>query len=99
MQYRLEEDLRLLEYGTDMFRLMQAMFKYYYALWEKSWQDAHKYWAELEQCADKMANYYLPISFYPGKPGITSQDALSRSQLRSIIIRCRGKIINGKIPR
>ncbi|MEZ5278208.1 MAG: DUF4838 domain-containing protein [Opitutaceae bacterium] len=85
----LGEDRRLLRYGCDTMELMTEMVRYHDALVRNDLDLADLVWRRLEGVADRMDTYWVPIEYiYPG-PGLNSRDALSRTQLRDLIARCR----------
>jgi len=87
---RLGEDRRLVRYGLDTMRLMTATVSYHDALSRDDGSAAEAAWAEVERRAADMDAYWIPVDYeYPG-PGLSCRDALSRTQLRELIARCRG---------
>lgn len=90
---RLGEDRRLLIYGIHSFGLVWKLLCYYHYLYKNAIQEAQKLWTEIEDLADKMDCYYVPINYEWPLPGLVSRDALTRTQLRSVICGCR---IQGK---
>ena len=98
LEYRLGESRRLLVYGLDTMRLLTALMTYHDALYRRDWANADKCWGEVERLAAKMAMYFQPIAFEQPGPGLNSQDALTRTQLRPVITRCRGARLSGRVP-
>ncbi len=89
-EMRLGEDRRLLIYGIDTMRIMVSFVKYYNALYHDD-MAVEATWKAIEEVAEKLDSYYLPISYsYPGV-GLESKDAQTRSQFREIIGRCRNR--------
>lgn len=98
MEQLLGESLRLLKYGTDTMSLLVCILNYHNALFNKNWLEADKYWEDVEIIAKEMNIYFQPISFEKPSVGLISQDALTRSQYRPVIARCRGARISGLVP-
>ena len=88
-ELRIGEDRRLHIYGLDTITLMTEMLNYYNALYGEDAMEAEKAWDMIEKVSGKMDSYFLPIGYeWPGA-GIESKDALTRSQLRDLVKRCR----------
>lgn len=88
LEYRLAEDCRMLIYGLDSMCLLLAVTEYHNTLRLNG--DGISEWAKIELISSKMSDYYVPISFENPTPGIICRDALTRTQLRMLITRCRG---------
>jgi len=86
---RLGEDRRLLIYGLDVMMIMTEMTAYHDALSRGDQATAKSTWKRLEKIADKLDSYYVPISYEQPGAGLVSHDALTRSQLRECMRRCR----------
>lgn len=86
---RLGEDRRLLLYGIDVMTAMTEITAYHNALNSGERDIAETAWQELEKIADKLDSYYIPISYEQPGAGVVSRDALTRSQLRDCLRRCR----------
>lgn len=95
MEYRLGEDLRGLVYGLDTISLLQAVVQYHDDLFRGN--DGENTWHQIERLAAKMSDYYIPITYENPTPGIMIKDALTRTQLRMLITRCRGARIKRRI--
>lgn len=88
-EWRLGEDRRGLIYGLDTMRLMTYVAMYHEALRITDNQAAIDAWEKVEQTSEALDAYYIPMTFdYPG-PGFESKDALTRTQLRDVLRRCR----------
>jgi hypothetical protein len=86
---RLGDDRRLLRYGIDVMTVMTELLAYHEALAKDDSDEAEASWKVVEQAADALDSYFLPIGYeWPG-PGLVSKDALTRSQLDHTIDRCR----------
>jgi hypothetical protein len=85
----LNEDRRGLIYGEDTFRLMLRMGQYYNALYNGEEQKARCLWNEIENLEQKMEGYYVPATYSQDYLALISKDALTRTQLRECIARCR----------
>ncbi|HEY3342932.1 MAG TPA: hypothetical protein VGK81_12975 [Anaerolineae bacterium] len=89
VELRLGEDRRLLRYGIDVMALMTACVQYHEGLRAGDAKMAEAAWNTLEQTADVLDSYFVPIGYeWPG-PGLESKDGLTRSQLRDVLRRCR----------
>jgi hypothetical protein len=86
---RLGEDRRILRYGLDTMSLMTKMVAYHDALYRQDDDEAGMVWEQVEQIADALDSYYIPIEFESFEAGFVSKDALTRTQLRDVIRRCR----------
>ena len=89
IEIRLGEDLRLLRYGIDTFKIMAATIEYYSALQSKEERQAESAWAEIEKIEADMELYCGPIMYDGPGPGIIQNDAFTRTQLRSTVCLCR----------
>jgi hypothetical protein len=86
---RLGEDRRFLIYGIDAITIMTGLAAYYNALYKEDKYEENKEWRIVEQAADRLDSYYVPIGYaWPGA-GLESKDGLSRCQLREVLRRCR----------
>ncbi|MBP1988680.1 DUF4838 domain-containing protein [Paenibacillus eucommiae] len=93
-EVRLGEDRRMLLYGIDTMRLMTEFVVYHTSLLNNDHKGADDAWLTIEATAEKMNNYYVPIKYVAPEDGVlraglVSQDALTRSQLRELVRRCR----------
>jgi hypothetical protein len=88
-EIRLGEDRRLLIYGLDTMTLMTEFTAYHDALYRDDRTAAETAWAQIEQTAEKLDSYFMPIGFEQPGAGLESKDALTRTQLRDLIRRCR----------
>ena len=89
LEKRLSEDRRQLLYGIDVMTLMTDLVVLYDMLYHGERARADLIWTRLDRLATKMDSYYLPISYDRIGVGLVSKDALTRSQLRDCIRRCR----------
>jgi hypothetical protein len=88
-EMRLGEDRRLLRYGIDTLRAMTALVAYHDALLRRDDKGAARAWRDAERAADDLDGYYIPIGYEYPTPGLESRDALTRSQVREVMRRCR----------
>lgn len=88
-ELRLGEDRRLLLYGIDTLMLQVHFVAYYSALFNGDQDEAESSWHIIEQTAERMDAYFVPIGYEHPGAGIESKSALTRSQLRELIRRCR----------
>jgi hypothetical protein len=86
---RLGEDRRLLIYGLDTMTLMTECVAYHEARYREDRPAAETAWTSIEQTAEKLDSYFIPIGFEEPGAGLVSKDALTRTQLRDLIRRCR----------
>lgn len=96
VEMRLGEDRRFLVYGIDTMTLMTEFAAYYNALYNKNLTEANEIWEKIEQTAEKLDSYYIPLSFEHTKVGVTCRDALTRTQLRDLLKRCGKQRIDQK---
>ena len=89
LRHALEEDLRLLVYGTDTMQLMLRMGQYYTALYAGCDDRAALLWRQIDTLEQRLEQYYMPLTFSTDCLDLISNDALTRTQLREVIARCR----------
>lgn len=89
LEHRIGESRRLLIYGIDTINLMLLMLEYRTALYLENCTEASLLWEKIEEVSDRMSLYYIPVKFENPGPGLVSPDALTRTQLRPVIARCR----------
>lgn len=89
VEYRLSEDRRQLIYGLDMMILIVLLVEYHLLLLDRDRDGAAAAWEKIEGLADWMDSYYMMVRYEKPGPGIINLDALTRSQLRPVIARCR----------
>jgi len=87
----LGEDRRLLIYGIDTMEMMVSFIQYYNALYRDDKTAGEAAWQVIEETAERLDSYYLPISYNHPGAGLESKDGLTRSQFRGIIGRCRAE--------
>lgn len=88
-EMRLDEAWRALIYGFDSMMLQTELLAYHDALTGQNAEAAETAWDRVEQAAERLNAYYVPISYeWPG-PGLESKDGLTRSQLRNVLRLCR----------
>ncbi len=81
-EMRLGEDRRLLIYGLDTMKLMTELIVYHDALYREDVATVKSSWRKIEEVAEALDSYFLPMSYeWPGT-GLDSKDALTRTQLR-----------------
>ncbi len=97
LEYRIGEDLRGVIYGADTMRLLQLVVEYHNALFRG--EDGETLWNQIESVTAKMSDYYVPVTYENPTPGVQIKDALTRTQLRMLITRCRGARIQSKESR
>ena len=86
---RLAEDRRGLTYALDTMVIMTELLAYHDALYRGDSTQAETAWANVTKRAEALDFYLVPLNFeWPG-PGVECQDALTRTQLRALLRRCR----------
>ena len=95
MEYRLGEDLRGMLYGVELFRLEYVLLKYHDAL--RTGKNGDREWADVEACASRLNEMYVPVTYDKPASGFTVLDGLTRTQLRMCITRCRGYRVKNKM--
>ncbi len=85
----LEEDRRLLLYGLDTMCLMTALLDYGIAIENQNISIANLIYKEIENVSESLNNCLMPLTFTQFGPGFTVRDALTRTQLRDCIRKCR----------
>lgn len=94
LEYRIGEDCRGLIYGADTMRFLLRAVEYYEAL--RCGGDSVREWHAFERIAEKMSEYYVPVTYEFATPGMSFGDALSRTDLRILLTRCRAeRVKNG----
>lgn len=88
-EMRLGEDRRMLRYGLDTMSLMTDITDYHNALYNEDSGKAEILWRRIEQTANDMDMYYIPIGYEQPGAGLVSKDALTRTQLRGVVSLCR----------
>jgi hypothetical protein len=89
IEMRLGEERRLLRYGLEVMGLMTECVAYHDALHRDDRPAAEVAWEAIETVADALDSFYIPIGFEQPGAGLVSRDALTRSQLRDLLRRCR----------
>jgi hypothetical protein len=87
-EVRLSEDRRFLIYGLDSITIMTDLVAYHDALYNDNWVEANTLWQKIEQVAERMESYFIPIEFSPNA-GLVSNDGLTRIHLRELLRKCR----------
>ena len=85
----LTDDRRGLIYGYESFLLSYLLGCYYNALYSKDNARADSLWREIEKTEDRLESYYLPATYTASLRAMISKDALSRTQLKETVMRCR----------
>ncbi len=80
---RINEDIRGLKYGVDVFELMVLCLDYYYALYEGR-QDADELYARIKELGDTMNEYTFGVNFEMYTPDSELRTALTHSQLTNL---------------
>lgn len=82
---RVDEDLRGARYGLDVLRLTALVVAYHEASRRSDQEQADKLWPRIQRLARHMRSYYAMVSPDFRRPVYTSKDALTRSQLSSVV--------------
>ena len=80
---RLEEDIRGIIYGIDIFEMMTLCLDYYNSLYEKRGDDASIY-EKISSLAEKMSEYNYGVVYLDYIADTELRDTLTRSQLRNL---------------
>lgn len=86
IERRLSDDRRNVRWGIDCLALMVALTTYHEAY--RAGIDSSTAWIEVDSMADRLDGYHVGLTYTP-TPGVMVPDALTRSQLRDVIRRCR----------
>ncbi len=84
---RLHLDLNYVNYGKDCMELMTQFVIYYDAL--RNGEDADGIFSRIDELAQKMMGYYIPLRYGNPEIEIYCDDALTRCQLKELYYRCR----------
>ena len=84
---KLNDDIRGVKYGLDVFRLMTLFADYYDSLRENR-SDSADILAEIKALGQQMSEYTFSVSFNSYQPDFEVRDALKRSQLKDLYYRC-----------
>lgn len=97
---RISEDYRLLRYGLNTMELMTYMMSYYEALRSKNPAWADDEWSKIQRVARAMDSYWVPIGFKEDfyKLDLISKDALTRTQLKELIRKCKQYRRDNNLP-
>jgi hypothetical protein len=88
-EMRISEDRRLLTYGIDSLSILVDLTAYHDALYLRDHSSAEKCWSGIETLSEKLDAYYIPIDYDWSGAGLVAKDALTRTQLRELLRRCR----------
>ena len=80
---KVNEDIRGVKYGLDVFRLMVLCLDYYEALYEQR-ADAESLVQKIAELGDAMSEYTVGINYAAYTPDTEIRDALLRSQLKNL---------------
>ena len=86
--HRLAEDRRFLKYNIDMMKAFYLFLSYYRVLLNDDKDSVDKLWEEIVYLIDRLNSYYIPLWFANPGPDIECLDALGRSQLYEVYLRC-----------
>ena len=84
---RLHLDLNYVNYGKDCMELMTQFVRYYDAL--RNGEDTDGVFSRIDELAQKMMGYYIPLRYGNPEIEIYCDDALTRCQLKELYYRCR----------
>ncbi len=87
LDFRIDEDYRLLTYGLNVMKLTYLLVLYYNSLLREEENDS--VWKEIEALSSVMDSRYALPGAHSFNNGMTCPDELSRSQLRNLVKRCR----------
>jgi len=84
---KLNEDIRGIKYGLDVFYLMTLMVDYYNALYEDDNKKSDELYEKIYELGDKMCEYTYSVVFNSYSPEFELRDALKRTQLKQLYYR------------
>lgn len=87
LDFRIDEDYRLLVYGFNVMKLTHLLVTYYDSRLKGKANDS--VWAEIENLSAVMDSRYALPGAHSFNNGLVCPDELSRSQLRNLVKRCR----------
>ncbi|MBQ8372313.1 MAG: DUF4838 domain-containing protein [Clostridia bacterium] len=82
---KLNEDIRALKYGTDVYRLTHLFAKYQFAI--NSGEPADELISEIEKQGELMSEYTYSVVFNAYSPDFQIRDVLRRSQYKDLYYR------------
>lgn len=83
---RLAQDVRSLNYASDMYRLLAAFLDYHERLLAGA--NTAAVWAEIQSLCRRMTGYCFAVTYSNPAPELTTRDALERSGLKPLYYRC-----------
>ncbi len=86
---RIGEDRRLLIYASQTMQLMAETVAYHNALYLQNEQEAAQIWQTVESLENRLDSYGVTVEYDFPAPGVCSKDALTKTQLRDVVMRCR----------
>ncbi len=92
--YRISEDIRFIRYGLDVMEFTKNIVDYHNKNLKSENTDV--LWNEIENLYDKLNSYYMPLGFNTNIAEIYCKDALTRTQLRTVVDRYRKNRYKGK---
>ncbi len=84
---KLNDDIRGVKYGIDVFKLTALFADYYDSLLENR-DDSEALFAKIKLLAEEMSEYTFSVCFRAYEPDFDVRDALKRSQLKDLYYRC-----------
>lgn len=87
------DDKRGLIYGRDTYELEYNLALYHEALRTTNKGLSDELWERVEECEQRLESYYLPATYTVSLIAMISKDALTRTQLGDVVMRCRAQRI------
>ena len=87
VDFRIDEDYRLLLYGLNVMKLTVLLVEYYHALY--TGMNTAELWQKIETLSKVMDSRYALPGAHSFNKGLVCPDELTRSQLRNVVKRCR----------
>ena len=80
-------------YGRDTYELEYNLALYHEALRTANKGLSDELWERVEECEQRLESYYLPATYTVSLIAMISKDALTRTQLGDVVMRCRAQRI------
>ncbi|MBR3942114.1 MAG: DUF4838 domain-containing protein [Clostridia bacterium] len=95
---RLNESVRMIEYGRDLMQLECLFLKYYDALLQN--ENGNEIWAELDALVIKLTDRFMPLTYVNSLENIElcCKDMIERSQFKEQYFKCMKYRIHNGLP-
>ena len=88
---KLNEDIRGIKYGLDIFYLTTLMVDYYNALYKDNDKKSEELYEKIYKLGDEMSEYTYSVVFNSYQPEFQLRDVLQRAQLKQLYYRIIAK--------